>query len=201
MDCAGIISYSLAFDLCFELHLRTDEDVLDFDKYINYSSAAAAIIIGGSFWGYLPLPYGLPHVIQILRAAQGLIADIFIIYVILTLYKGSKEPIVQTTLVRLDIFVNFQIIVYQAVLQQMIARYLLRLWLATFQDDWSSKTHNKRWWTFFGFRNGTPENTFEVPECVKWFKRLAKPFVMLKAGFGLFGTVDDLDRNRYSLEL
>ena len=202
--CAAITSYSLACDLCLELHLRTEADVLDLAKYINYSSAAAAIIIARYFWRFLPLPYGQPHMIEILRAAQGLIADILAVYISLALYKDSRQSIVQATLIKLDGAVNTLVIAYQAVVQQMYARYLLTVWLATFQDDWSWKTHNRRWWIlwkFFG--HSTPETSFEdhlvyKHRFMKWYKRLAKPFTMLKAGFGLFGKVDDLDRNPYS---
>ena len=205
--CAGIISYSLAFDLCFELHLRTEADVLDFDKYINYSSAAAAIITGCYFWGFFLLPYGQPHVIEIIRAAQGLIADIFTVYISFALYKESRQSIVQSWLINFDMAVNVSILAYQAVVQPILARYLLTVWLATFQDDWSWKTHDKRWWIMCKcFGHSTPENAFERQLAskfwfMKWNKRLVKPFMMLKAGFGLFGKVDDLDRNPYSLEL
>ena len=202
--CAQITSYSLAFDLCFELHLHTEADVLDLAKYINYSNAASAIILARYFWCFLPLPYGQPHIIEILRAAQGLIADIFAVYISLALYKDSRQSIVQKWLITFDSAVNVCVIAYQAVVQQMYARYLLTVWLATFQDDWSWKTHNRRFWIlwkFFG--NSTPESSFDNRRSIdlwfmKWRKRLAKPFMMLK---GLFGKVDDLDRNPYSWEL
>ena len=202
--CSGIISYSLAFDLCYELHLRTEADVLDFNKFINYSSAAAAIILGRYFWGWLPLPYGQEHVIKMLRAAQGLIADIFAVYISFALYKKSRQSIVQSTLIKFDMAVNINILAYQAVVERMYARYLLTVWLATFQDDWSLKTHNKIWWTmckFFG--HSTPENASERQQApnlwsTMFTERLVKPSLMLKAWFSLFGQVDDLDFNPHS---
>ena len=138
----------------------------------NCLNAAVAVSVGRCIWfllRLLPPGHGLRlplykqiHVLLSLCMAHGLIADIFIFSLIFELYKGLRPVngliVVLTVITLLDLV----LLVYYAVLQSMFARYLLTVWLATFQDDWSAKTHNRRWWILLKCLGGsTPDTSFQ----------------------------------------
>ena len=138
----------------------------------NWLNAAIAVSMGRYFWfllRLLPHSHGLRlplykenHVLLSLCMAHGLIADIIIFSLIFELYKGLRPVngiiVVLTVITLLDLV----FLVYYAVLQSMFARYLLTVWLATFQDDWSAKTHNRRWWILLKCLGGsTPDTSFQ----------------------------------------
>lgn len=204
----------LALDLGIECHVHAVKaEMLDLARYQRCSYAAVAVTMGCYIWlclNSLPRDYGseLPFykkqcVLKSLCAAHGLIADIFIFSFSFTLYKAPRPSVTRLVFTTVNAFINMVALVYYTVLHQIFVRYLFTVWLATFQDDWSSKTHNKRWWTIFKRLGGsTPDTAFE-DELVshasfgKWYNPLAKPFRMLETGFGLFGEVDDRDHIPY----
>ena len=156
---ALISSIALAFDLGIECHLHTQAEVAALTRYQNYSHAAIAVILGSYIWWCIP---AFSTLRLTLRAAHGLIADVCIVSFSLALYKPSRPSIVQLTLITINTSTNLVALVYHTVLSQIFARYLLTVWLATFQDDWSWKTHNKRGWTFLKFCGvSTPDTFFE----------------------------------------
>ena len=193
----------LALDLGIECHVHAVKaEMLDLARYQRCSYAAVAVTMGCYIWlclNLLPRDYGseLPFytkqcVLKSLCAAHGLIADIFIFSFSFTLYKAPRPSVTRLVFTTVNAFINMVALVYYTVLHQIFVRYLFTVWLATFQDDWSSKTHNKRWWTIFKRLGGsTPDTAFEDElasdaRVWKWYNRLAKPFRLLKAGFGLF---------------
>ena len=157
--------------LCNPSTLKTE--VLDIAAYQHCSYAAAAFTMGCYIWlclKFLPRGHGsrLPlykqkHVLQSFRAVHGLIADIFIFSFSFKLHKASRPGIAILAFMTVNTFMNMITLVYHAVLHQIYALYLLTVWLATFQDGWSSKTHNKWWWIFFRCLPGasTPETSYQ----------------------------------------
>lgn len=171
--------------------------------------AFAALTVGSYIWEFLLLlPRGqglrLPlykqeRVVKPIRAAHGFIGNIIISYFIFALNDDEiKSPSkFQLALLMVNTFVNMVALVYSLVLQKMFARYLLTVWLATFQDDWSWKTHNKRWWTLFKcFGGRTPDTAFQDELVLdarfkKWRRPGPRWIAMLMARFGLFGKLVD----------
>lgn len=207
---------ALAVDLGIECTLSTVKArVLDLARYQRCSYAAIAVIMVCYLWFFPIMLSENPrtrllidkyrYVLILPMAAQWLIADIFIFSFSFTLYKAPRPSIARLAFTAVHSFINMVVLVYIAVLHQILARYLLTVWLGTFQDDWSVKTHNKWWWKLFKWFGGsTPDTSFQdglvsLARSRMWHDRLTYPFRLLMAGFGLSGKVDDYARTPATL--
>jgi len=54
---------------------------------------------------------------------------------------------------------NLLDLLYIIFLQRMLRGYLFKVWLATFEEDWSPAKYNRVWWTVYRCLGGkTPDN-------------------------------------------
>ena len=147
LTCGSIIA--LALDLGWECQEWIEGQVLDLAKYQHYSYAAIVFTVGSYTWfclNFLPRGSGLQRpwykqqgVLKSLCAVHGLIGDVFVFSFSFKLCGASRPSTARLAITALNTFINIFVLVYYTVLHQMYVRYLLTIWLATFQDDWPKK--------------------------------------------------------------
>lgn len=175
LEVIGLVSsIILAYDLGFECNLSAVQArVLDLASYQKCSYAGIVVTIGRylifdfvHIWSYSVRRwvaiYKHRDVLKLSAAAHGLIADIFILSFSFALYEAPRPSKARLTLTTINTLMNLTILIYYVGLRQIIDRYLFNVWLATFQDDWSAKTHNKWWWIFLRcLGQSTPDTAFK----------------------------------------
>lgn len=105
------------------------------------------------------------HVRQACSDIHCLFADIFIFGFSFRLSKVEtpRENHLRLVAVTANTFANRLDLLYIIFLQRMLRGYFLKVWLATFEEDWSPRKYNRVWWTVYRCLGGkTPDMAFQV---------------------------------------